>query len=288
MDQNSQNTNTCCEGGVCNKEEGSCCGSKMCGHLGMCHGSKGHKIIKLVLLAFVVACIIGFFNGHDGRENSNKIVNTITVSGTGDVVVKPDIATVSFSVTAENLDVSKAQTESATKINKIIDFLKTKGVEDKDIKTTNYNIYPRYNYVGATSYYPYTGKQVLAAYVVSQTVEVKIRKIADAGAILSGVGEFGVTDVSGLSFTVDNQDTVKDQARALAITDAKTQAKVLADGLGVKLVKITSFSENGNYPIAYGGGYAGISLAKEASVVPQVPTGENKITSTVSITYEIK
>ena len=247
-------------------------------------------MIKIIIL-IIVLVFIGkmFFGDHEGWNGNNKVVNTITVSGKGDVVVKPDIATVSFGVTAENLDVAKAQTEATTKMNNIINLLKDKGVAEKDIKLTNYNIYPRYDYVQAPTIYPYTGKQVLAAYVVSQTVEVKIRDISKAGGILSGVGEFGVTDVSGLSFTVDNEEVVKDQARDLAIVDAKTQAKVLAKGLGVKLIKITSFSEGVNYPNYYG---MNKSMALEVSsadaVSAQVPMGENKITSNVSITYEIR
>ena len=249
---------------------------------------KGHRIVKIILLVIVLLFIGKMFFGGHGDWRDNKVVNTITVAGQGEVVVKPDIATVSFGVTAENLDVAKAQTDSATKMNNIIAMLKTKGVAEKDIKTTNYNIYPRYDYVNSTVSYPYGGKQVLAAYVVSQTVEVKIRDIAKAGEILAGVGEFGVTDVSGLTFTVDNDQVVKDQARDLAIADAKAQAKILAKGLGVRLVRITSFSENGNYPVPYMMDKAvGLGMGT-ASVAPQVPVGENKITSNVSITYEIR
>jgi uncharacterized protein YggE len=293
MDINNQNTNTCCGGGTCNSEGGKNCDCKMCQKFGWCPGrcmgGKGHKIVGIIIVILVVIFIGKMLCGGHGWKNNNDVVNTITVAGKGEVVVKPDIATVSFGVTAENLDVAKAQTESATKMNNIIDLLKKKGVEDKDIKLTNYNIYPRYDYLTASQSYPYGGKQVLAAYVVSQTVEVKIRKIADAGAILSGVAEFGVTDVSGLTFTVDNQDEVKDIARDLAIKDAKAQAKVLAKGLGVRLVKITNFSENGISPIYYGlekSMAAGIGGAD--SVAPQIMTGENKIISNVSVTYEIR
>jgi len=286
MEQNNQ-----CNNGSC--VAGEKCGCPMCQKIGWCPGScmrGGHKFLKIILLVIVLLFIGKMFFGGHGWRNDNEIVNTITVSGKGEVVVKPDIATVSFGVTAENMDVAKAQTESATKINNIVAFLKSKKVDEKDIKTTNYNIYPRYDYIQTAQTYPYGGKQVLSAYVVSQTVEVKIRTIADAGAILSGVGEFGVTDVSGLNFTIDDEDTVKNQARDLAIIDAKDQAKVLAKGLGVRLVKITSFSENGNYPIYYGMAKSMMAegLGGGDAIAPQIPVGENKVTSNVSITYEIR
>ena len=282
METNNQNTNTC--------QSGQDCNCKMCQKCGWCPGACmkgcGHKILKIVLLIVVICFVVNLFSdGHDRQDN--KIVNTITVSGTGDVVVKPDIATVSFGVSAENIDVSKAQTDSATKMNDIISFLKKDGVDEKDIKTADYSIYPRYDYTQTSQVYPYNGKQVLAAYVVSQTVEVKIRDISKAGDILSGIGGLGVTNVSGLTFTVDNDQVVKDQARDLAIKDAQAQAKVLANSLGIKLVKITSFSENGNYPVMYALDKA-VSMGGASSVAPQIPTGENKITSNVSITYEIK
>jgi uncharacterized protein YggE len=255
---------------------------------------KSQKVWKIVGVIVVILLVVRICvgGGHDWRGD-NRIVNTITVSGKGEVVVIPDIATVSFGVTAENADVSKAQTESATKINKIMEFLKAKGIEAKDIKNINYSIYPRYDYTKVTQAYPYGGKQVLAGYTVSQTVEVKIHKdlLPKVGEILSGVGEFGVTDVSGLTFSVDKIDAEKNKARDEAIKDARAQAKVLADELGVKLVKITSFSENGNYPMYYGMDskvMAAAPMGMGGGVSPEIPTGENKITSSVVITYEIR
>jgi uncharacterized protein YggE len=266
MEINNQNL------GMCQK----CCWSNM---------KTWHKVVGVIIILLIIAKIFG--GGHCWKEN-NEVINTISFSGKGEVVVKPDIATVSFGVQVENLDVSKAQTEATTKMNNIINLLKTKGVAEKDIKLTNYNIYPRYDYLRTGVDY-YSGKQVLAAYVVSQTVEVKIRDISKAGEILSGVGEFGVTDVSGLNFTIDKEEEVKDQARDLAIEDAKAQAKTLAKSLGVKLIKITNFSEGGNYPVYYEMNKSmALGIGGADAAVPQVPMGENKITSTVSITYEIK
>ena len=262
------------------------CGCGMCDKMGMCHSGKWHKIIKIVLL-IVVLLFIGkcIFGGNEYNRNDIQ-KDTITVSGKGEIMVKPDIATISFSVLAENMDVGKAQTDSATKMNNIIAYLKTNGVDEKDIKTTDYSIYPRYDYVNSTIY-PNNGTQKLAGYDVNQSVEVKIRDLTKAGSILGGIGGLGVTNISGLTFGVDKEDDVKIQARGLAVEDAKTQAKTLAKSLGVKLVKITSFSESNNSPIYYAMGVAKMS-ASVASVAPQLPAGQNTVTSNVSITYEIR
>lgn len=243
------------------------------------------KIIALVVLILIVLKGFGGPRSWEGRDSS---FSTISVAGQGEVVVKPDIATISFGVTVENLDVSKAQTEAATKMNNVLDFLKKNGVEDKDIKTTNYSVYPRYDYV-QTKVYPYNGKQILAGYTVSQNVEVKIRDISKAGTLLAGVGEYGVTDVSGLNFGVDKIDEVQNQARNEAIKNARAEAEVLAKALGVKLVRIVSFSENGNYPVPYYSMSKGMAEGMGGDVVaPNLEPGENKVTSSVTVTYEIR
>jgi len=164
--------------------------------------------------------------------------------------------------------------------------LKADGVDEKDIKTTGYNIYPRYDYI-TTQTYPYGGKQVLAGYDVTQSISIKIRDLTKAGKIVSDLGTLSVTDMSGLNFTEDKYDDLVLQARDQAITDARAQATKLASALGVRLVKIVGYSEGGNNPIYYD--RAVMSAAPMAKGVEAVlPTGENKITSNVSITYEIK
>lgn len=278
MEINNQNTNS---------EAGSGCNCKMCQKFGWCPAGRGHKIVKIILWVIVIAFVISFFAGEHGYNKNNIQKDTITVSGKGEVVVKPDLATVSFSTTAEDLDVSKATDQVNKNMADIVSGLKADGVDEKDIKTTNYSIYPRYNYVGA-SIYPYNGTQVLAAYVVTQSIELKIRDLSKAGQIITDLGKLNVTDMGGLSFTVDKEDAVKAQARDLAVQDARAQAKVLAKSLGVRLVKITAFSESGNYPIYYDTMKTSSVGMGGAPTTAVIPTGQNTITSNVSITYEIR
>ena len=126
-------------------------------------------------------------------------------------------------------------------------------------------------------------------FTASESITVKVRKVDDVGDIMQGLGITGVSDLSGPNFSIDNEDSLKAEARKKAIDDAKAKAEVLAKDLGVSLVKIVNFSDSsGNYPMMY---YAKDSMA--SSVAPEaspavIPRGENTISADVTITYEIR
>ncbi len=221
---------------------------------------------------------------------------TISVSGEGEVYQAPDIAELSFAIVQESPTVSEANQKIADAMGKILAFLKDSGIVEKDIKNESYTFNPKYEWhqdkttvVCPGGYCPPTGKQVLVGYEATQWVSVKIRKIDDAGKILSGLGDRGATNLSNIAFSVDQDDAVKAKARELAIADAKKKAEVLADQLGVTLVRIVSFNEGGAYPTPYAFGVGGAMAADTAATKSAViPTGENKFTSNVTIVYEIK
>jgi uncharacterized protein YggE len=218
--------------------------------------------------------------------------NMITVDGTGYAVAVPDIASFSFSVTETAKTVSEAQNKATKKINDTLKAVRDGGVEDKDIQTQSYYINPRYEYQNqlCNSYSCPPSKSILTGYDVSQSIMVKVRDLKKAGALFTAIGALDVQNINGLTFSVDEPEAVKSKARAEAIANAQTKAKSLAKQLGVSLVRVSSFSENGGgYPRpVYGMGGADMLSVKTASVAPEIPVGEDKITSNVSITYEIK
>lgn len=216
---------------------------------------------------------------------------TISVSGTSDVVAIPDIAQFSFSVRAEGDTASVAQESSAESINSIMSFLDENGIDEKDIKTERYNLFPKYRYEQrpCTVNFCPPGESVQDGFEVSQTIKVKVRDTKNAGTLLSGVGELGATDISGLSFSVDDTDKLKQQAREEAISKAKEQAQKLADALGVDLGRMVSYYEEDPASTPYYYGMGGDMMAKsEAAVTPSIPTGESTVTSKVNLVYEIK
>lgn len=251
--------------------------------------------------AFVgIAAVIALFAYTYGTlkevQPNYRAPMTISVTGKGEVLAKPDIATFSFSVTAKEKEAAAAQNKSAESINAIVAYLKEKGIEERDIKTQNYSLNPVYEYsrtVCTIEYCPPSGEAKLTGYEVSQMIQVKVRKTDTAGDIISGVGQFGATNISGLDFTIDDVDTLRAQARDAAIADAKVQADKLARDLGVRVIRMSGYWENNNggYPIPYGMGGAmekAVSYDQAMNVAPAVPAGENTILSQVSITYEVR
>ncbi len=220
------------------------------------------------------------------------VMNTISVTGKGEKITTPDIATFQFSVTENAKTVAEAQTKATTKSNAALKALQDAKIEKKDIKTTSYNINPHYEYQNTACVNGYCpgGKQVLTGYDVSQTIEVKIRDLDKAGEIFAVIGGLNVQNVNGLNFEIDDIEKAKAEARELAINDAKAKADKLASQLGVKIVRITSFGEDGyNPPVYYAkAGMAMDSVRNQSAPSPEIPAGEQKVTSNVTITYEIR
>lgn len=221
--------------------------------------------------------------------------NTISFSGEGKIFAVPDIAAVSFSIITESPTSKVAQDQNSEKSEKIVKFLKNQNIEDKDIKTTSYSIYPQYSYpkplpLGIESatypeYYPSNPK--ITGYQVNQSFELKIRNLEKVSAMLDGLVTAGANNIQNLGFQVDNEDKLKEQARELAIKDAKEKAGALKKQLGIRLGKIVNYNEGGYYPV-YFKAEALDNRDGVGSGGPSVPTGENEIVVQVTITYQIK
>ncbi len=253
----------------------------------MCNLREGVKSVLAVIFGLLLVVLIVSF-AIDVKNKLEETENTITVSETGTVYTKPDLVLASFSVVTEEKTVAKAMEENTKKMNDVISFIKEQGVEENDLKTTAFNISPRYEWHDSDIYYP-SGRRVLVSYEITQTLEVKIRDMSKIGTIIEGGTSVGANEVSNLQFTVDKQDEFKKQAREEAINKAKTKAEELAKELGFRLIRISNFSESTDLPyyvnlkesaLGMGGGEA-------VPATPQIETGENKIEVTVSITYEI-
>lgn len=258
---------------------------------------KSRFVTKLVS-AFLIVCtvFIGAKAVHaimNFDSADQPVTNVITVQGEGKVSAAPDIASISFTVSEDADTSAKAQDAAQKKVSAALAALKNLKIADKDIKTGSYSVYPRYasqQPCYANIPCPYNGEQKVIGFTASQTVEVKVRVIDDTGKVLTALGGAGISNLYGPNFTIDDEDAVKAKARKDAIQDARAKANQLASDLGVRLVKVVNYSENGGYPVMYAKTDA--SMAMGAATPPResasVPTGENEIVVNVSVTYEIR
>ena len=252
----------------------------------------------VVLSVFFVVLTVSTVAGIYSKVKESKYIgrniesiSTISVTETGEVYSKPDLAIIDFSVVTEAKTASGAMEKNAETMNKVIDAVKAQAVEAKDLKTIYFNLYPLYEYQKeeCLSYSCPSGKRILVGYEVQQQLQTKIRDLAKIGDIIEGATTAGANQVGDLQLTIDNQDELEKQARTQAIDKAKSKAENLVLQLGVKLVRIASFSESSYIPfyglekaMAVEGGFGG------AAPAPTIETGENKITVTVTITFEIR
>ncbi|MCX6753200.1 MAG: SIMPL domain-containing protein [Candidatus Nomurabacteria bacterium] len=252
------------------------------------------KFIKVSVIFVVLLCIFTFMGICKENHNSFKDINnqnTIVFNGHGEVKAVPDIANVYFTIHKEAKTVKEAQAGVASIEKASLDFLKTKNILDKDIKTTNSSFNPKYEnqaLVPCTQFGCPPSNNVIVGYESSENITVKVRNTDDAGAIMQGLGTLGVEQLSGPDFAIDDTDALQIQAREKAILDAKTKAALLAKDLGIRLGKITSFSEGTNYPVPMMYAKADMAVAGVSSAPAIIPKGENTITSDVTITYEIR
>ncbi len=248
---------------------------------------------RLVLVFLAVFLAAESFNAFKHWHDINPAYNSITVSGKGEAFAIPDLATFSFSVSADAKTVAEAQSQVTSKMDAILKRLKDLGIEDKDVKTTDYSVYPKYTYGSmapcSPNYCP-PSRQVQDGFTANHSVSVKVRKADDAGKALQAAGDAGATNLSSISFTVDDLDKITTEARAIAIKDAKEKAEALSDELGVHLVRVVSYSDgNDGGPMPYYSerAVAG-NMAVDQAKAPTLPTGENKVSVTVNVTYEIR
>lgn len=207
--------------------------------------------------------------------------DTFTVTGEGKVMAIPDIAIANVGVTAQGASVKAVQQELNTKINAVTAAVKKVGVDAKDIQTTNYSISPTYDYQEAT--------QRITGYQANTNVTIKVRDLARANEVVDGATGAGANQVGGISFDVSDKTKIEDQAREIAVNEAKKKAEAAAKTAGFSLGRVINYNENfgGQIPVPM---YAKADMALGAPVreATQIEPGTSEIVVNVSLSYELR
>lgn len=217
------------------------------------------------------------FIGHADRQE-----RMVSVEGQGKVVATPDVAMITMGVIAEGKTVAEAQGKNTAIMNTLNDRLRALGVETKDIRTANYTVYPQYNYTQDK------GQQMIG-YQINQQVTVKIRDLNNASRVLALAGEVGANNVGGLTFTVDDPETYRAQARRMALQKVSEKARILSQSLGVRFGSVVSYNEyEGNTDGSMYRSFAAEGMGGVPAAAPRVEAGSADMIMNVQVTFDIQ
>ena len=253
---------------------------------------KTKKIKDIAIIVFLLFLMVGaIYSAFWGPfkqlitiySDSLYPTKTFSVSAEGKVIVSPDIAKFTFSVVSEGKDV-KVLTEANNKaMNTAVEFVKSNSIDEKDIRTTQYDLSPRYEYDEKTR------KTSISGYALTQTVLVKVRDLAKVADIVGGLPALGINQIGSISFEVDDDEKYLAEARRLAFEKAKVKAQEVASQNGVSIGDIVGFWESGVQPY-YSSNEKAVGMGGDGAITiaPQIQPGTQEITVQVSISYEIK
>ena len=231
--------------------------------------------------AIVAALIFGaasFSSTASAQQITQTIAGTrLDVSATGEVTRIPDIAIISAGIVSRSSSASGALRDTADRMQRVILALKSAGVTDRDIQTSNVSLNPEYRYLENQS-------PQLVDYTASNNVTVRFRDIKASGKILDALVAVGANQINGPTLVIDKPETALDEARAQAIAVGRARADLYARSLGLRVARIVSVSESGGYspPVPM----AMQALAKEART--SIEPGEQKLQVNVAMTFELQ
>ena len=202
----------------------------------------------------------------------------ISVSGAGEVRAEPDVATVSTGVEVNAPTVAEARAGAARAASAVVAVLRAGGVAEADIRTVNFSIYPMYDYRDDTPR--------IIGYVVSNTVEVTVRNIETIGELIDAVAAAGGDAVrfGGISFAHEDPGELTQQARELAIADARAKAEQIAELTGVALGELLSVTET-SWAAPLVAGRAEFAMADSAAT--SIQPGTSGVNVTVQVSWAI-
>lgn len=194
-------------------------------------------IAGAVIMSLVLAVVVFVPRRAEAEDPAEP--RLISVNGEATVVVKPDLVTVSFGVETNGSNAKEAQQANASAMNKVIAALKNRGIGADDIQTSNFSLRPVYGWVGEQ---PNT-TQVVTGYRCNNTVTARVKALDTVGTVIDAAVEAGATNVSSISFGLQNPEPAKNEALAAAVVNAREKAQVMADAAKVTITGIHRVSD---------------------------------------------
>lgn len=235
-------------------------------------------LVAITLLGLIT--VKEFHISYPLAITTSSATSELSVVGEGKVEVVPNVATINVGVAVNKVKtVAEAQAAIDKVNNELIKRMKALGLTEKDIQTSNYSIYPNYDYTDGSK---------IDGYNASANISIKTKVISQVGQIVSESTSAGANQINGIQFSIDDPASFRESARKKAIENAKEQAKKLSKELGIRLGSVTNIVESSpsDGGILYKSYADSIPVAGGGGSGPEIQPGSQEITSVVTLYFE--
>lgn len=225
----------------------------------------------LLLLAFMATPALA--DDHDDKS-------TLEITAEVSVKADPDVASISAGVLSTAPTAAAALSDNAKSMTAVYEALKKAGIPAKDIQTAGLNISPQYNYANNEA-------PKVTGYQASNTVNVILRDLKNTGATIDALVSQGANQINGPTFSVENPDSLLDDARAEAVKKSRARAEIFAKAAGMKIKRVLSMTESLNTNPPPRPMMAMRAAKAAADVSSPVSAGEIDLSVSVTVKYEL-
>lgn len=204
----------------------------------------------------------------------------LDISARGAVTRVPDVAVISAGVVTQGPDARGAMSSNASAMAQVVAALRKAGVTDRDMATSQIALSPQYRYAE-------NRPPVVTGYQATNSVTVRFREIAKSGAILDALVAAGANQINGPALVIDKPEAALDEARLAAMKTARARAELYARAAGMTIKRIVSISESGDMPQPIPMPMMRAQMADSAMAKTEVIPGEQDVSVTVAVTFEL-
>ncbi len=209
----------------------------------------------------------------------------IQVSGSGVVLVDPDSADISLSITTNGSTANQAQQKNNQILQSVTSAMRQMGISDEDMQTT-------YSYVSpAYSYDPTTDTSTITGYRANTQLQVTTTDIDHTGKYIDTALKAGATGTNGVSFYLADESAYYAEALQAAVKSADASAHAIAAAYGKQLgtvLSVTEISRNTYYTESFSTNSKAMAtdaIAEGSSSGTEVLYGKVSVSADLSVIY---
>jgi len=234
------------------------------------------QALSIPLLAATLALPAWAQRGDRDRPE----VPLITVNGSGDARVAPDVATVRLGITRQTNSAQTAQSKVNEVAQSILTAVTRTGIDRKQIQTSQLTLHPVYAPQKPESSDP----PAIVAYRATNVITIRVEDLTKAGEVIDAGLKAGANELQGINFGLKDDTEAREKALRQAAREAQSKARVIAESLGLRLGTVHEVQETGvsiQQPFFAG---AMMARAAEGAGTPVSP-GEITVNASVTVRY---